>query len=264
MSRPLLGGWCAAVLLTIGGCASTGATTTSADGVHAGTHHRSSHNSDRSTTRPLAQFASTTGGLSLITEPGPGDRPFIALIDSARRSIRMTMYELEDQRIEQALAIAASRDVHVMVLLDHGYYGAGRPGNQAAYDYLRAHGVTVAWAPTYFALVHQKSIVTDRRIAVVMTLNLTPAYYSSSRDFAVLDRRPADVAAIARVFDADLRGQRIHPGTGSGDLLWSSGAQTKTRLRLTAWRPKPAPRKDVTLRGERSLSPHSHACVRPT
>jgi len=58
-----------------------------------------------------------------------------------------------------------------------------------------------------------------------MTLNLTPAYYASSRDFAVLDRRPADVNAIVRVFDADLRGQQITPGAGSGDLVWSPGAQ---------------------------------------
>jgi phosphatidylserine/phosphatidylglycerophosphate/cardiolipin synthase-like enzyme len=144
---------------------------------------------------------------------------------SARRSVRITMYELEDQRVEQALAVAASRGVHVMVLLDHGYYGAGRPGNQAAYNYLRAHNVIVAWAPTYFALMHQKSIVIDRRTAVIMTLNLTPAYYSSSRDFAVLDHRPADVDAIARVFDADLRGRQITPGAGGGDLVWSPGAR---------------------------------------
>jgi phosphatidylserine/phosphatidylglycerophosphate/cardiolipin synthase-like enzyme len=85
----------------------------------------------------------------------------------------MTMYELEDQRVEQALAAATSRGVHVM--LDHRNYGAGRPANQPAYSYLRAHHVTVAWAPTYFALVHQKSIVIDRRIATIMTLNLTPA-----------------------------------------------------------------------------------------
>src|ERR1039457_4321199 len=100
-----------------------------------------------------------SGGLSLITEPGPGDRPFLALIDSARHTIQMTMYELTDQRVEHALATAAARDVHVAVLLDHGQYGDGRPLNDAAYRYLATHGVTVAWAPTYFALTHQKSIL---------------------------------------------------------------------------------------------------------
>lgn len=228
MSRHLLGGWCAA-LIAVCGCAPPGATTTNAGDAHTGQQHRPGHLSDRPAGdgRPLALSSSATGGLSLITEPGARDQPFIALIDSARRSVRMTMYELEDQRVEQALAAAAGRGVHVMVLLDHGRYGAGRPRNQAAYNYLRTHDLTVAWAPKYFTLVHQKSILIDRRAAAIMTLNLTPAYYSSSRDFAVLDRQPADVDAIARVFDADLRGRQITPGAGSGDLVWSPGAQTE-------------------------------------
>jgi cardiolipin synthase len=164
-------------------------------------------------------------GLSLVTEPGPGDKPFIELIDSARQRIEVTMYELTDERVEQALAAAAARGVRVAVLLNHGQYGAGRALNDAAYHYLATHGVPVAWAPGYFALTHQKSLLIDRRVAAIMTLNLTPAYYASSRDFAVLDYRPADIAQVAQTFDADLHHQQITPGAGSGDLLWSPGAQ---------------------------------------
>jgi cardiolipin synthase len=113
----------------------------------------------------------------------------------------------------------------VEVLLDDGQYGAGRALNDAAYDYLAAHGVAVAWAPGYFALTHQKSILIDQRVAAIMTLNLTPVYYASSRDFVVLDYRPADVAAIAQTFNADVRQERLTPSAGSGDLVWSPGAQ---------------------------------------
>jgi cardiolipin synthase len=205
MSRHLLGACCAAVPLAICGCASSAITT--------------------STPGTSAQFASNVGGLSLVTEPGPGDGPFVALIDTARHSGRVAMYELQDPRVEEALAAAAARGVHVTVLLDHGQYGAGRPSNQPAYDYLSANHVSVAWAPAYLALLHEKAIVVDRRAVAIMTLNLTPPYYSSSRDFAVLDRRPADVAAIERVFDADLAARQVTLGAGSGDLVWSPGAQ---------------------------------------
>lgn len=98
------------------------------------------------------------------------------------------MYELEDQRVEQALADDASRGVHVMVLLGPRplrRWAARQPGRlqlSARPRRDRGMGANVA-------LLHQKSIVIDRRMAVIMTLNLTPAYYSSSRDFAVLDRR---------------------------------------------------------------------------
>jgi cardiolipin synthase len=208
MSRHLLGACCALILLAVCGCAAP-TTTVTATGP-GGTRVRS---------------MAATGGLALITEPGPGDAPFLALIDGARHTVRLAMYELEDQRVERALGAAAARGVRVMVLLDHGFYGAGRQSNQAAYDYLSSHHVTVAWAPVYLALLHEKAIVIDGRVAAIMTLNLTPDYYSSSRDFAVLDRRASDVAAIQRVFDADLAGRRITPGSGSGDLVWSPGAQ---------------------------------------
>lgn len=60
----------------------------------------------------------------------------------------------------------------------------------------------------------------DGRAAVVMSLNLTSRYYPTSRDVAVLDRSPADVAAIERVFDADWTHRGV--GTPAADsLVWS-------------------------------------------
>jgi phosphatidylserine/phosphatidylglycerophosphate/cardiolipin synthase-like enzyme len=209
--RPLLGGWCVLALLGLCGCA---ASTIAVCGT-------SGHTNGGGTGG--ATVASR--GLALITEPGPGDRPFVALIDGARHTIEVTMYEFTDERVEQALAAAAARGVHVAVLLDHGLYGEGRELNDGAYRYLSAHGVSVSWAPAYFALTHQKTILIDGRVAAIMTLNLTPVYYAGSRDFAVLDHRPADVSQVARTFDADVRHRRIVPGAGSGDLLWSPGAQ---------------------------------------
>jgi cardiolipin synthase len=211
--RPLLvGGWCVLVLLVLCGCAASTIAVCGTSG-----HTGGGGAGDGATV--------ISKGLSLITEPGPGDRPFVALIDGARHSIRVTIYELNDPEVERALAAAAARGVHVAVLLDHGLHGTGRPINDGAYRYLAAHGVSVSWAPPYFALTHQKTIAIDGRLAAIMTLNLTPAYYSSSRDFAVLDYRPADVAQVAQTFDADARHRRIVPGAGSGDLLWSPGAQ---------------------------------------
>jgi cardiolipin synthase A/B len=249
----LLGGSCAAVLLTVCGCAAPATTTTTNAGdAHTGRQYHPGRHSDRPAGErsPRTRSSSATG-LSLITEPGPGDRPFIALIDSARQSIQVTMYELTDQRVEQALAAAAARSVRVMVLLDHGQYGAGRPLNDAAYRYLATHSATVAWAPGYFALTHQKSILIDRRVAAIMTLNLTPVDYQSSRDFAVLDYRPADVAQVAQTFDADLHHQRrLTPSTGSGDLVWSPGAQ--------------APISALIAHGKRSIDVESEEMDDPT
>jgi len=47
-----------------------------------------------------------------------------------------------------------------------------------------------------------------------MTLNLTPQYYATTRDFAVVDTEPADVAAIETVFAADWSNSMISPPHG--------------------------------------------------
>ena len=167
----------------------------------------------------------SSGGLALIIEPGQGMTQIDRDIESARRAVDMTMYELDDTTVEQALVADTRRGVRVRVLLNGGYYGGGGfSENDDAIAYLRANGVTVRSSPAWFALTHQKTITIDGRTSLVMTLNLTSRYYATDRDFAVIDTQPADVAAIEQVFTADWNGRRVNPSTGSGDLLWSPGA----------------------------------------
>lgn len=162
--------------------------------------------------------------LSLVAEPQAGVQPFTALIAGARHSIELTMYELKDPTVERALAAAAARGVDVRVALNGGYYSERSSENDAAYAYLSAHHVHVRYTPTYLALTHQKTLTVDGNVAAIMTLNFD-GLYASTRDYAILDRRPADIRAIVAVFDDDWAGRRDTPSDGSGDLVWSPGAQ---------------------------------------
>ena len=58
---------------------------------------------------------------SLIIEPGAGFSPVYKLINGARRSIDMTMYEFSDTTAEHDLAAAARRGVRVHVILDRAF-----------------------------------------------------------------------------------------------------------------------------------------------
>jgi len=160
---------------------------------------------------------SAPGTLSLLVEPDAGLAPIYALIASAHRTLDLTMYELVDTDAELALELAASRGVAVRVLLDRNREQAA---NQPAYDELTAMGVHVAWADSRYAATHEKALVVDGSLSAVMSLNLTKRYYASTRDFAVLDRDPADVASIDRAFDADFRHAPFTPAVGT-DLVWS-------------------------------------------
>ena len=67
-----------------------------------------------------------------------------ALLRSARHGVDVEIYELEDSTAAAILAADAQRGVHVRVLLDKSFVGRY---NQPAFTYLKAHGVTVRWAP---------------------------------------------------------------------------------------------------------------------
>ena len=170
------------------------------------------------TTRPAASLSAR---YRLVTEPGDGLGDLYALISTAAGSVDMAMYELVDPRAETLLAAAAARGVSVRVVLDRNREGGA---NQAAYAFLSAHGVQVHWAPPSFAAAHQKTIIVDGATAAVLTLNLTSRYYPTSRDFALIDSAPADVAALRQVFEADFAGTPITPGAGSA-VVWSPGSQ---------------------------------------
>jgi phosphatidylserine/phosphatidylglycerophosphate/cardiolipin synthase-like enzyme len=186
--------------------------------------------------RRVSHPAAAAGRLSLITEPTDGIGPVLSAVEGARHQIDMVMYEDSDQQLDAALAEAERRGVAVRVLLDGGYRGEGSSENRAAYNYLGSQGVPVRWTPSYFALTHQKTVIVDGR-AYILTFNLTPQYYSSSRDFGVVDTIPADDAAIERTFGADWNAQQI-TAPGGADLVWSPGsedAQVKLITSATGW-----------------------------
>ena len=171
---------------------------------------------------PPADPAAARSG-PLITEPGAGFGAVYHLINRARRSVDVTMYEFADRTAERDLAAAARRGVRVRVVLDEREDHT----NSGAYSYLKSHGVKVTWSSTSYRYTHQKTVIIDGSVAVIMTANLTSKYYPTTRDFLVVDASRPDVAAITRVFNADYAHRPIRPGDGR-DLVWSpTDAQAK-------------------------------------
>ncbi len=171
----------------------------------------------------LPQVAIPSESLKLITMPTDKARTVLSLINNAQKSIDLVIYDLKDKQVGDALVAAHKRGTTVRVLLNKGYYGKQEPRNESSYDYLLSKGVPVKWAPNYFALTHQKTLVADDK-ALIMTFNLVPKYYSGSRDFGIITTNTNDVQAIKRTFDADFNGEKIEEQNGDS-LLWSPGAE---------------------------------------
>jgi phosphatidylserine/phosphatidylglycerophosphate/cardiolipin synthase-like enzyme len=199
-----------AVMLAVAGCKVEVATAPPANATTSGT----------SGAAPAGRVPAGSTGVTrsgpLIVEPGSGFSPVYKLINDARRSIDVTMYEFSDPTAEHDLAAAAQRGVRVHVILDQRKQSL----NSAAYSYLGSRGVKVTWSSPKYRYTHQKTVIIDGSEAVIMTANLTSQYYATSRDFLVVDSNRADVAAITAVFNADFTQARVRPGDGS-DLVWS-------------------------------------------
>jgi cardiolipin synthase len=177
--------------------------------------------------------ATTTNGVPevrpvpLLVEPQQGLGRIDQLIESARHSVDLSVYELADASLEHLLILDAARGIDVRVILDGRLE---RHNNQAAFDLLGSNHVQVVWASSRFNAFHAKYLVVDESTLVVMTLNLTSRYYVDTRDFAVIDSDQADVAAAGTVFGEDWTGA-VGPTPGADHLLWSPGS-TPGLLRL--------------------------------
>jgi cardiolipin synthase A/B len=167
---------------------------------------------------PSHQVAKTATTYTLVIEPDQGLTAIYNLIASAKKSINMTMYELTDVTVMDAFAKGAKAGIAVRVILDQS--GDEKKVNTPAYNYLEENKCAVHWANPAYAVTHQKTITVDAATSAIMTLNLTPTDYKSTRDFAVITNNTADVAAIETTFDADFKNAAITPPTGE-NLVWS-------------------------------------------
>jgi cardiolipin synthase A/B len=154
---------------------------------------------------------------TLVTMPDNGLTAIYNLLSSAAKTIDMTMYELTDTQVTSILTTAASNGITVRVILDQNNE---KNNNTTAYNTLSQGGVQVHWANPTYACTHQKTITVDSATSAIMTLNLTPEDYPTTRDFAVITTDTNDIAAIETTFAADFTNAAITPPTGD-NLVWS-------------------------------------------
>ncbi len=150
--------------------------------------------------------------------------PLYALINGAQKSIDMTMYALEDLTFTSDLLAACKRGVTVRVILDQNNE---KSGNTSAFNELNSQpnaqsNCSAVWANKAFQATHEKSFVIDGTQAAIMSLNLQPQYYTTTRDFAMIENDPPDVAAIESTFNADFAAGTTSTGTsGASDFSYT-------------------------------------------
>ncbi|MFD8706752.1 phosphatidylserine/phosphatidylglycerophosphate/cardiolipin synthase family protein [Kitasatospora sp. NPDC059648] len=160
--------------------------------------------------------ARASGTFTAVVFPDQSHTVVYDLINSATRTIDVTMYELRDTTAVNDLIARQRAGVRVRVVLD----GRHTSVNGSAYNALKAAGVGVTYSSSAFVYTHQKTVTVDGATSLVLTGNLDATYYSGSRDYGVLDTDANDVNAIEQVFAADYAKTSVTPSDGD-DLVWS-------------------------------------------
>lgn len=155
---------------------------------------------------------------SLIIEPQDGQQPLLEAIHQAKSSIDLAMYGFTDQTLLQALIDAKQAGKSVRILLQHFPYRTVNENLPAIQRFSASH-LSYAYTPPAFFLLHQKTLLIDHRLAIVMSFNFTQGGFNKERNFGLVLTDPALVNEIQQVFDADW--QQQSPKLTQPDLVWS-------------------------------------------
>jgi phosphatidylserine/phosphatidylglycerophosphate/cardiolipin synthase-like enzyme len=150
--------------------------------------------------------------------PDAGVAPMLALLQAARRSLRLKVLEFDHPELIEALAAACRRGVTVRVLFNRPGHG-GATDNAAARSALLAAGAGVADAWKKLSVVHEKSLVVDDERVLIMSCDWTTEGLSGARDLALLSTHRHEVEEVAACFDADWAHTPYKPH-GKLRLVW--------------------------------------------
>lgn len=124
----------------------------------------------------------------------------VAIIESAQKSIDLSIYEIDRKPIVDALVAAQKRGVTVRVVMD-------KNENAPARSTLKAAGIEVHDAIADYPYFHVKTMIVDADRALVASFNFNSYSMQSERNYGVLDHEADDVADLQAIFDNDFAGK---------------------------------------------------------
>lgn len=163
-------------------------------------------------------LSSLSYATQLIIEPKDGRAPILNTITHAQSSIDLAIYGFTDPEIMNAIIQTKSSGKNVHILLQHFPYKSATENLPAIQRFSTSH-VATAYPASTFYLLHQKTLITDHRLAIVMTFNFTRSTFDNMRNFGLIITDPSMVQEIQKVFDADWQHRPIQPH--HPNLVWS-------------------------------------------
>ena len=139
--------------------------------------------------------------MKLITLPEAGERPILAAVRRARKTIDIVIFRFDLKELEKELSAAVERGVAVRALIANTNRG-GENTLRKLEQRLLKKGVTVCRTDDDLVRYHGKLLTVDRRRTYILGFNYTQQDIES-RSFGVQIGSSRVVKEILRLFDSD-------------------------------------------------------------
>lgn len=165
----------------------------------------------------------------LIIEPEMGRTPIIQAINQSQHTAKLVMYGYTEKPLVNALIYKHKNGTDVKVILEEHPFRTTNLNKKTIAQFKRHQ---VAWhGHVYpYRFIHQKTLIIDNKLAVVMTFNLTHSTFQDQRNFGLIIDDPEEIAEINNVFNADWEQRAVsvsHP-----NLIWSPNNSREKLLSL--------------------------------
>jgi phosphatidylserine/phosphatidylglycerophosphate/cardiolipin synthase-like enzyme len=148
---------------------------------------------------------------NILVLPDMGSSPIISAIRSAKKSIDLMLYHLDDTQIIDQLIHAKKERVSVRVILHKpDLYPAPFENriNTETVEKLTHHGIQTHFLPDHmYTLTHSKFMIIDEEYAIIQTFNYDDFNFQEARNFGILVDNKDQVQSLAHLFNNDYNSQ---------------------------------------------------------
>lgn len=158
---------------------------------------------------------------TLFVMPEDGIAPVVNAVEGAQSSLDIKMFLFTEPRLVNAVIAAHQRGVKTRVMLNPARR-SGESENAETHRALTDSGVEVKNTHPGYPVTHEKSLVVDRRLALIKSLNWAAKNFTKTRDYALLTADPQEVNEVSDCFNADWERADFDGGMNAR-LIWCPG-----------------------------------------
>jgi cardiolipin synthase len=165
--------------------------------------------------------------VKLIIQPEDGPGVLASALKNAKKSVEIAIFRFDRSDIEETLDAAVAKGVKVTALVADVNRGGEKTLRQLETRFLES-GITVARTAGDLIRYHDKYIIIDQRILLMLSFNFTHLDIEHSRGFGIITKNAALVQEAVQLFAADCARR---PYTASRDTFVVSPANSRKVLR---------------------------------